>query len=132
MKPEVLAQVKDLLKDATTEEEIVEISTIIEEAKGRLLLGEQSLGFWTGKMPCWEMFRCPQEVRDECPAFKYRGSPCWETEGTYCKLFDYGMKGDGTEIGESCRVYKKWGSGEPIQIKLYGKGFNPAGKAAGK
>lgn len=130
MKPEVLVQVKEMLKEVSTEEEITEISSIVEEAKGKLVLEERDLGFWTGKVPCWQMFGCPQEVRDECPAFKYRAVPCWEIEGTYCKLFDYGMKGDGTEICENCRVYKKWGHAEPIQIKLYGKGFNPIGRVA--
>jgi hypothetical protein len=128
MKAEVLAQVKEMLKGATTEQEIAEISSIIEEAKGKLRLSERDMGFWESKTPCWEMFRCPQEVRDECPAHKYRELPCWQIEGTYCKLFDYGAKGDGTEICESCRVYKKWGRSEPIQIKLHGKGFNPVSK----
>ncbi len=128
MKADVLAQVKEMLKGATTEQEIAEISSIIEEAKGKLRLAERDMGFWEGKTTCWEMFRCPQEVRDECPAYKYRELPCWQIEGTYCKLFDYGTKGDGTEICESCRVYKKWGRAEPIQIKLHGKGFNPVSK----
>jgi len=126
MKPKVIEQVEKILTGVTTVEEIAEIERVIEEAKGKLLV-EPRLGFWEGKTPCWEMFRCPEEVRNECPAFKYRSLPCWEVEGTYCKLFDYGAKGDGTDICQYCRVYKRWGQGEPIEIKLRGKGFNPIG-----
>ena len=132
MKAEVLAQVKEMLKGATTEQEIAEISKVLEEAKGKLRIGEPDLGFWTGKTPCWEMFRCPPEVKNECPAHQYRATPCWEIEGTYCKLFEDGTKGDGTEICESCRVYKKWGHAEPIELKLFGKGFNPVARITGK
>jgi hypothetical protein len=127
MKPKELERAKELLERVVTAEEVAEIEQVIEEAKGKILL-EPSLGFWEGKTPCWEMFRCPEEIRSECPAFKYRSLPCWEVEGTYCKLYDYGAKGDGTDICQDCRVYKRWGHGEPIEIKLCGKGFNPAGK----
>jgi hypothetical protein len=127
MKPKELEQAKELLERVVTAEEVAEIEQIIEEAKGKILL-EPSLGFWEAKTPCWEMFRCPEEIRSECPAYKYRSLPCWEIEGTYCKLYDYGAKGDGTDICQHCRVYKRWGHGEPIEIKLCGKGFNPAGK----
>jgi protein-arginine kinase activator protein McsA len=132
MKAEVLAQVKEMLREVTNEGEIAEISGIIEEAKGKLRLAERDMGFWESKTPCWEMFRCPAEVRSECPAHTYRSTPCWQIEGTYCKLAENGMRGDGTEICESCRVYKKWGHAEPIQITLQGKGFNPVGKIVGE
>ena len=124
MKTKVIEQVEELLKGSVTVEELAEVERLIQEAKGKILL-EPSQGFWEGKTPCWEMFRCPEAVRNECPAFKYRSLPCWEVEGTYCKLYDYGAKGDGTAICEVCRVYKRWGHGEPIEIKLFGKGFNP-------
>jgi hypothetical protein len=132
MRPEELKQIKDLLKDAKTEAEIAQIAGIVEEAKGRISIGDRSLGFWEEKTPCWEMFRCPEQVRDECPAFAHRSSPCWEVEGTYCKLSDNGARGDGTEICEVCRVYKRWGQGEPIHLKLFGKGFNAVGKVTEK
>ena len=126
MKARVIEQVEEILTGVSTVEEIAEIEKAIQEAKGKIMI-EPGLGFWEGKTPCWEMFRCPEEVRNECPAFKYRSLPCWEVEGTYCKLFDYGAKGDGTDICQYCRVYKRWGQGEPIEIKLHGKGINPIG-----
>lgn len=123
----VVEQLEEILKGVETVEEIGEVEKVIEEAKGKILT-EPGTGFWEGKTPCWAMFRCPEAVRNECPAFKYQSLPCWEIEGTYCKLYDYGAKGDGTEICANCRVYKKWGQGAPIEIKLLGKGFNPAGE----
>ena len=123
MKAKELEQVKRLLKGVVTVEEVAEVESIIEAAKGKILL-EPSLGFWEGKTPCWEMFRCPEAVRDECPAFKYRSLPCWEIEGTYCKLDNYGTTGQDTAICEMCRVYKRWGHGEPIEIKLLGRGID--------
>jgi hypothetical protein len=124
-KTKVVEQVEEILRDATTVEDFAEIERVISQAKGKLLT-EPVLGFWEGKTPCWEMFRCPEAVRNECPAFLYRTLPCWQIEGTYSKLHDYGKRGDGTEICQNCRVYKRWGQGEPVAIKLYGKGFDTA------
>ena len=131
VKTKVAEQVEELLRGITTVEEIAEVERAINEAKGKVLV-EPALGFWEGKTPCWEMFRCPEAMKSECPAFKYRTLPCWQIEGTYCKLLDYGQRGDGTDICQVCRVYKRWGHGEPIELKLYGKGFNAAGKAVPK
>jgi hypothetical protein len=123
VKTKVVEQVEELLRGVTTVEEIAEVGRVINEVKGKVLV-EPALGFWEGKTPCWEMFRCPEAMKNECPAFKYRTLPCWQIEGTYCKLRDYGQRGDGTDICQVCRVYKKWGHGEPIEIKLRGRGFN--------
>jgi len=128
MKTKVLEQVEEIVKGVSTVEEIAEIERVIGEVKGKII-PEPTLGFWEGKTPCWEMFRCPEAMKNECPAFKYRSLPCWQIEGTYCKLYDYGSKGDGTDICQVCRVYKRWGHGEPIDIKLFGKGFNASREA---
>lgn len=123
VKMKVVEQVEELLRGVTTVEEIAEVERVINKVKGKVL-AEPALGFWEGKTPCWEMFRCPEAMKKECPAFKYRILPCWQIEGTYCKLRDYGQRGDATDICQVCRVYKRWGHGEPIEIKLRGKGFN--------
>ena len=119
----VTEQMEEILKGVATVEELDDIERIIGEVKGKLL-AEPVTGFWEGKTPCWEMFRCPEAVRDEWPAFKYRSLPCWEIEGTYCKLDNYGTTGQDTAICEMCRVYKRWGHGEPIEIKLLGRGID--------
>jgi len=80
--------------------------------------------FWTGKVPCWEKSHCPEMIKGECPAAKYQFLPCWEIEGTYCKLNDRGATGRDTTICENCPVYKKYGNGQPIKIRLFGHGMD--------
>jgi hypothetical protein len=80
--------------------------------------------FWTGKSPCWEVSRCTNMIKAECPAFRYQFQPCWEIEGTYCKLNDFGTDGKDTSICQICRVYKAYGEEQPISIKLIGRGIS--------
>ena len=131
MKPKELEQVKELLKGLATVEEVAEVDTIIAEAKGKVL-AEPTLGYWEGKTPCWEMYRCPKALTSDCPAFKYRSLACWAIEGTYCKLDHYGVTGVDTSICQVCRVYKKYGHGEPIEIKLFGKGLTRVPRSMAK
>ena len=122
----VAEQLEEILKGVATAEEFAEVEKTIAEVKGKVLMEAGGEGFWEDKTPCWEMLSCPEEVRNECPSYKYRSLPCWEIEGTYCKLDDYGATGDGTDICQHCRVYRKWGAEEPIEVKLRGKGFTSA------
>lgn len=123
MKNRALQQVEELLKGVTSETDIVEIEKMVAETKGKLVL-EEVQGFWAGKRACWEMCQCPETIRKECPAPKHQNVPCWQIEGTYCKLDDYGARGDDTSICEVCRVYKRWGENKGIDITLFGKGIN--------
>lgn len=125
MKSKVVEQVEEILRGITAVEDIAEIERVIADAKGKILV-EPTGGFWEGKRPCWEMCQCPEMIREECPAFRYQSLPCWAIEGTYCKLDDYGARGDDTSICQVCRVYKRWGSGEPIKMKLCGRGIDTA------
>jgi len=124
MKAGIMHQVEEILKGTTTERELAEISRLIEAAKGKLRLKDDDGGFWEGKTACWEMIACPPELKRLCPAPSFPSIPCWEMEGTYTKLSEDGMKGDDTQICESCRVYKRWGGGEPVRIKFFNKGIN--------
>jgi len=130
-KTKIDEQLEEILSSVTTMEEIAEIERAIDEVKGKVLVAPAD-GFWEGKTPCWEMFRCPEAIRTECPAFKYQNLPCWEIEGTYSKLHGDGQKGHDTDICRICRVYKRWGCSEPIEIKLHGRGFNRAVETAPK
>lgn len=80
--------------------------------------------FWQDKTPCWKMCHCPEDMRNQCPAYNYPSLPCWEIEGTYLKLSDNGQNGQDTSICQICRVYKRYGQGKPIEIKLLGKGLD--------
>jgi hypothetical protein len=125
LRTEILKQVAEILTGVKTVEEIAEIETVLQEAKGKLQV-EPREGFWESKTPCWEMFQCPAEVKNECPAFKYRTQPCWEIEGTYHKRFNYVEQGDGVDICQCCRVYQRWGNEKTIEVKLRGKEFEAA------
>ena len=123
MNTDALSRVKEILKEGMTEQEIEEIAAVMEEVEGKLQLEEKEHGFWESKTACWEMFSCPPQIKNECPAFLYGNQPCWEMEGTYCKLTAGGSRGDSTEICETCRIYKKYGHGEPVHITLWGQGL---------
>lgn len=83
----------------------------------------ESHNFWQGKTPCWEMSDCPKGIKLDCPAFRWQYLPCWQIEGTLRKVFDYEQGGDGTAACRLCEVYKNWGDGEAIEIKLLLKDF---------
>jgi hypothetical protein len=82
------------------------------------------LGFWHSRQPCWEMCHCPEKIRNECPATKYTRFPCWEIEGTYLKLSEDRKTGKDITLCQLCRVYKRYGDGKPIVLKLLGKGID--------
>ena len=123
MKTKAVEQVEKIVNNVSGEAEIVEIEKIVQEAKGKIVL-QPPAGFWAEKRPCWEMCQCPEMIRNECPAPKFQAVPCWEIEGTYCKLDDYGASGDDTTICQICRVYKRWGENAEIKVSLRGKGIN--------
>jgi hypothetical protein len=119
----VVEQVSKIITSSVTVEELEEIEKVIQEAKRDIAI-EAPQGYWENKTPCWEMCSCPSSVRNECPSFRMRCQPCWEMEGTYCKLEDQGATGRDISICRICRVYKKYGNGEPIEIKLFGHGMD--------
>ena len=98
----------------------------LEHKKARETVEELPRDFWQGKIPCWQMCHCPEAIKNECPATKNSSYPCWEIEGTYCKLNWDGDKWTGTDtsICEVCRVYKKYGDNKPIQLKSLGRGID--------
>jgi hypothetical protein len=104
------------------------IKKALMEAPGEKeeLVEESGADFWEGKTPCWQMCQCPPAIRDDCPASKYTSLPCWEIEGTYSKLRKKGdaVTGTDTSVCETCRVYRKYGGGKPIELKLCGRGID--------
>jgi len=125
MKQNIIEEVKSILEEAHKTQDVAEIEKAIAEVKGRISI-EQSKDYWEGKTPCWEMCHCPESIRDICPAFVNQSEACWAIEGTYCKLCDYGNRGDDTSICKVCRVYKRYGAGEPIELKILGTRFGAA------
>jgi hypothetical protein len=103
----------------------------MKKDKETTIVIDKKINFWAGKTPCWESCHCPEMIKEGCPVSKHTYLPCWEIEGTYCKLDDLGITGTDTSICEICRVYKKYGKDKPIQIRLFGKGFNASIKKLG-
>ena len=103
---------------------------LLEETLGKeeKLAKESSSDFWAGKTVCWQMVNCPPAIRNDCPAIKFTSLPCWEIEGTYCKLQMKGNVATGTDtsICEVCRVHKMYGNDKPIELKLRGRGIDVA------
>lgn len=81
-------------------------------------------GFWADREACWEKCHCPEMIQAECPATRYQFLPCWEIEGTYCKLDDRGATGRDTTVCQTCRVYREYGQGKEIKLKLFGRGLD--------
>ncbi len=75
--------------------------------------------FWFGRTPCWQLTNCPNSVKDACPAPKHLSLPCWQIEGTYCKLDERNASGLDTSICKDCRVYEQYGGRSPLKIKLF-------------
>ncbi|HEX7475907.1 MAG TPA: hypothetical protein VF318_08070 [Dehalococcoidales bacterium] len=123
MNKKAVDQVAKIINGSLKVEELVQIERMVKEAK-KGIVADVPLGYWAGKTPCWQMNACPSYIREECPSYRLRSQPCWEMEGTYCKLNDYGSTGQDTSICMICRVYKIYGNGESIEIKLFGQGID--------
>jgi len=80
--------------------------------------------FWFRRTPCWQLTNCPDSVKNACPTPKYPALPCWQIEGTYCKLDERHAGGLDTSICRLCPVYKQYGSCSPLQIKLFCSGID--------
>jgi hypothetical protein len=72
---------------------------------------------------CWEVTSCPEAIRNDCPAYLFPGSRCWQIEGTYCKLNGWGARGDDNSICLSCQVYREWRGEKSLAITLRGQGM---------
>jgi two-component system alkaline phosphatase synthesis response regulator PhoP len=112
-KSRLMEEIEEILRRVTTPEDLAEIERAIMEAKGKVRL-EAATGFWEGKSPCWELTHCEAGIRNECPAYAEQALACWKTPGTYCQLEAFDGIGDETSICRVCRVYRKYGAGEPL------------------
>ncbi len=97
------------------------VRSVIQELQDE---DRQSISFWQGKTPCWEMCHCPESIKNQCPAPRNLSLPCWEIEGTYLKLSDDGSTGDDTSICQVCKVFKRYSQDSLIEIKLRGRGLD--------
>ena len=78
--------------------------------------------YWHDRKACWEINQCNEILAKECPAYLHQEYPCWEVEGTYCKLNDENFSRNEDSRCYSCKVYLQYGKGTPIQVKIFDKG----------
>ncbi len=83
------------------------------------LAKELRRNFWFAKTPCWGINNCPDSVKNECPAPKHPSLPCWQIEGTYCKLDERSASCLDTSICKLCQVYEQYGGRRRLKIKLF-------------
>ena len=95
-----------------------EVAQFLRNEKARITK-EHRRNFWFGKTSCWEMTHCPDSIKNVCPAPKYPSLPCWQIEGTYCKLDERNESGEDTSVCKLCQVYEQYGGRRPLQIKLF-------------
>ncbi len=100
-----------------------EVAKLLRNRRARTAR-EYPRNFWAGKTPCWEVNQCPDNIKNVCPAPKYSFLPCWQIEGTYCKLDEGHASGLDTSICKLCPVYKQYGGCSPLQIKLFCSGID--------
>lgn len=57
--------------------------------------------------PCWEVEKCPRELRHACPAWELRlGHLCWFINGTICHGKVQENWHEKLKICRSCKVFK--------------------------
>ena len=95
-----------------------EVAQFLRDAEARDA-AEYRRNFWYGKTPCWKMTNCPDSVKNACPAPEYPSLPCWQIEGTYCKLDERNANGLDTSICKQCPVFEQYGGRTPLKIKFF-------------
>ena len=70
------------------------------------LLSRKLLGH-NGLTPCWESRSCPQDQREECPAWEFAtGDLCWFINGTICDGTVRTSWQEKMALCRSCKVFK--------------------------
>jgi len=65
------------------------------------------------RKPCWVVRRCPQEMRENCPAWEFRaGHLCWFINGTICEGRAQKNWQAKLQICRECAVYRGLFRGE--------------------
>lgn len=60
-----------------------------------------------GTKPCWETRTCPQEQREDCPAWEFStGDLCWFINGTVCDGDVHDSWKDKMALCRKCTIFK--------------------------
>lgn len=62
-----------------------------------------------GTMPCWVTLGCPDQRRENCPAWEFHaGEMCWFINGTICQGDPQGSWSEKMEHCRKCPVFKNF------------------------
>ena len=57
---------------------------------------------------CWDLTKCPEDVKENCPAWEFNsGNLCWFINGTICDHHPQKTWNDKISICRRCRVLKR-------------------------
>ena len=60
-----------------------------------------------GVQPCWDIRSCPQEQREQCPAWEFStGDLCWFINGTICDGAVHDSWKEKMKLCRTCEVFK--------------------------
>ncbi len=67
--------------------------------------------YYEGMPECWDVMNCPEEIRENCPAYPEHGKECWKVTGTKCSQGGHDMSVVSDKIlycRNECRFYKEY------------------------
>jgi len=71
-----------------------------------LFLLTQNNGSKKSDQPCWEIWGCPDELKQKCSAYEFdAGEYCWFINGTYCHGEYQGNWKNKMELCRKCKVF---------------------------
>ena len=81
------------------------IPAYIERQALFLLVANESLN--KNNKPCWEIKKCPEAIRQNCPAWELKvGQLCWFINGTICEGKVQKDWAEKMKICRKCKVFK--------------------------
>jgi len=71
------------------------------------------------EVKCWDVKNCPDERRDNCPAYPDQGNACWTVTGTMCGGKEQGSYHEKIENCRKCDVYQMVrGDDAPVPLQI--------------
>ena len=60
-----------------------------------------------GRKACWDIKKCPPEIKEHCPAWEFKlGNLCWFVSGNVCCGYIYRNWTEKMKLCRSCEVFK--------------------------
>lgn len=70
------------------------------------ILSQQQETMTTGRL-CWDVKKCPEEKRSDCPAWEFQcGALCWFINGTICQCSEMENWEEKMDVCRKCEVLR--------------------------